>query len=376
MYLYALQYRSRSQTTVEEKPNSIDINFIYMSLISIKFTIFVYNNKTEKDTFEMISLETNFAGLKLKNPLVAASSGLSNSLSKIKDLEKAGVSAIVLKSLFEEQIENHSEKLLQITDYPEAADYINTYISMNHVEKYLDLIHTAKQECKIPIIASINCYKLSKWVDFAKSIQDAGADAIELNIFLLNAGEFEDGKLEDTYVDIVRELRDKISVPIIVKMANNIGNLPKLVNKLKALGTDGIILFNRFHQLDIDINKMEITAGTVFSHPADFHNTLRWTAITSAKCSDMDIACSTGVHTWEDVIKGILAGGSVIQLCSMLYEQGLDSVSNILTCMEEWMIQNNYESIDDFKAKLNYSNIKDPSIYERVQFMKYFSNYK
>lgn len=324
----------------------------------------------------MISLETTFAGLTLKNPFIAASSGLSNSLSKIKELEKAGVSAIVLKSLFEEQIENHSEKLQQIADYPEAADYINTYISMNHVDKYLDLIKSAKAECKIPIIASINCYKLSKWVDFAKSIQDAGADAIELNIFLLNTGEFEDSKLEATYINIVRELRKLIKIPLIVKMANSVGNLPKLVNSLKALGADGVVLFNRFHQLDIDINKMEISSGTVFSHPADFHNTLRWTAIVSGRTTDIDIACSTGIHTWEDVIKGILAGGSAVQLCSVLYEEGMDTVGNFITCLEEWMLQNNYERIDDFKAKLNYASIKDPTLYERVQFMKYFSNYK
>ncbi len=324
----------------------------------------------------MISLETTFAGLKLKNPLVAASSGLTNSISKIKELEKAGVSAVVLKSLFEEQIENHSEKLLQITDYPEAADYVNAYISMNHVEKYLDLIKSAKAECNIPIIASVNCYKLSKWVDFAKSIEKAGADAIELNVFLLNAGEFEDNKLENTYLSIVKELRRTVSIPIVVKMANNIGNLPGLVSKLKALGANGVVLFNRFYQLDIDINKMEITSGTVFSNPGDFHNTLRWTAIVSGKVSDIDIACSTGVHSWEDPIKGILAGASTIQLCSVLYEQGMDIVGNMLTCMEEWMGQNNFESIKEFSGKLDYSNIDSPALYERVQFMKYFSSYK
>lgn len=324
----------------------------------------------------MTGLETTFAGLTLKNPLVAASSGLTNSISKIRELEKAGVSAIVLKSLFEEQIENHSEKLLQITDYPEAADYVNAYISMNHVEKYLNLIREAKKACSIPIVASINCYKLSNWIDFAKSIEEAGADALELNVFLINAGEYEDNKLENTYLSIVRELKKIISIPIVVKMANNIGNLPGLVGKLKALGMNGVVLFNRFYQLDIDINKMEITSGTVFSHPADFHNTLRWTAITSGRVPDIDIACSTGAHTWEDIIKGILAGASTIQLCSALYEQGLDTVGNMLTCVEEWMSQNNYESLDDFRGKLNYSNINDPSLYERVQFMKYFSNYK
>lgn len=324
----------------------------------------------------MTSLETTFAGLTLKNPLVAASSGLTNTISKIRELEKAGVSAIVLKSLFEEQIENHSEKLLQITDYPEAADYINAYISMNHVEKYLNLIRDAKEACSIPIVASINCYKLSKWVDFAKSIEEAGADAIELNVFLINAGEYEHDKLENTYLNIVRELKRTVSIPVVVKMANNIGNLPGLVSKLKALGTDGVVLFNRFYQLDIDINKMEITSGTVFSNPSYFHNTLRWTAIVSGRVSDFDIACSTGVHSWEDCIKGVLAGASTIQLCSALYEQGMDTVGNMLTCIEEWMEQNNYERIDDFKGKLNYSNIKDPSLYERVQFMKYFSSYK
>lgn len=324
----------------------------------------------------MTNLQTTFAGITLKNPLIAASSGLTNSISKIKELEKAGVSAIVLKSLFEEQIENHSEKLLQIADYPEAADYINTYIDMNHVDKYLDLIKSAKTECQIPIIASINCYKLSRWVDFAKKIEEAGADAIELNVFLLNAGEFEDNKLENTYISVVKELKAHLTIPIVVKMANNIGNLPGLISKLKAHGVDGIVLFNRFYQLDIDINKMEITSGSVFSNPSDFSNTLRWTAIVSGRVPKIEIACSTGVHTWEDTIKGILAGASTIQLCSVLYEQGMDVVGNMLTCMEEWMMQHNYENIDEFRGKLNYSNIESPALYERVQFMKYFSSYK
>ena len=181
----------------------------------------------------MITLETTFAGLKLKNPLIAASSGLTNSVSKIVELENAGIGAIVLKSLFEEQIENHSEKLSQITDYPEAGDYINAYIQMNHMGKYLDLIRSAKEKCSVPIIASINCYKSAKWIDFAKTIQDAGADALELNLFVLNAGEFGDTYLEDTYVNIVREIKKVIHIPVIIKMAKNISNLPGLISKLK-----------------------------------------------------------------------------------------------------------------------------------------------
>lgn len=324
----------------------------------------------------MVNLQTTFAGLTLKNPFIAASSGLTNSLSKIKELDKVGIGAVVLKSLFEEQIENHTEKLTQISDYPEAADYINAYIQMNHVEKYLDLIRSVKAECTIPVVASINCYKLTRWTDFAKSIEAAGADAIELNVFLLNAGEYGDTYLEDSYISIVKQLKKTVKIPVVVKMAKNMGNLPGLVGKLKALGTDGIVLFNRFYQLDIDINKMEITAGTVFSNPADFHETLRWTAIVSGRVKEIDILCSTGVHSWEDTIKGILAGASGVQLCSVLYEQGVEVIGNMITCVEEWMEQNNYERISDFKGKLNYANIASPSLYERVQFMKYFSNYQ
>lgn len=324
----------------------------------------------------MVNLETTFAGLRLKNPLIAGSSGLTNSIKKIKELENAGIGAIVLKSLFEEQIENHSEKLTQIADYPEAADYINTYVEMNHMEKYLDLIRSAKKECDVPIIASVNCYKLSRWVEFAKTIQDAGADAIELNVFVLNAGEFGDTYLENSYVSIVKELRKIIRIPVVIKMAKNISNLPGLVGKLKALGAGGVVLFNRFYQLDIDIKNLEITSGPVFSNPSDFSETLRWTAIVSGCVPDFDIACSYGVHSWEDAIKGILAGAGAIQLCSLLYEQGPDVIEDTLMCMEEWMHQSNYERIDEFKGKLNYANIKSPALYERVQFMKYFSNYK
>ncbi len=324
----------------------------------------------------MVNLETTFAGIRLKNPLIAASSGLTNSVKKIKELEEAGIGAIVLKSLFEEQIENHSEKLSEIADYPEAADYLNTYIKMNHVEKYLDLIRSAKSACSIPIIASINCYKLSRWTDFAKSIQDAGADALELNVFVLDPGEFGDTYLEDSYVKIVRELKKVIRIPVVIKMSKTISNLPGLIGKLKALDADGAVLFNRFYQLDIDITKMEITSGPVFSNPSDFSETLRWTAIVSGRVPDFDIACSYGVHSWEDAIKGVLAGAGGIQLCSVLYEQGLDVIQNMLTCMEEWMLQNNYTGIEEFKGKLNYRNINSPSMYERVQFMKYFSSYK
>lgn len=324
----------------------------------------------------MIDLSTEYAGLKLRNPLIAASSGLTNSLHKIKQLEKAGVAAIVLKSLFEEQIDSHSEKLSLTSDYPEAGDYIDTYVEMNHVGKYLDLIQQAKAACNIPIIASINCYKVSRWIDFAKKIEDVGADALELNVFLINTGEYGDRHLEESYINIVRELKKVIRIPLIIKMARSVSNLPNLVEKLEAMGVSAAVLFNRFYQLDIDINSMEITSGPVFSNPSDFSETLRWTAITSGYVPDINIACSYGVHKWEDIIKGILAGATAMQLCSVLYESGLRVIPEMLTNLEEWMGQNNYNKLDQFRGKLNYSNIPSPVLYERAQFMKYFSNHK
>ena len=323
----------------------------------------------------MINLSTEYAGLKLRNPLIAASSGLTNSIQKIKKLEKAGVGAIVLKSLFEEQIDSHSEKLNLTSDYPEASDYINAYVEMNHVEKYLDLIREAKSSCSIPIIASINCYKVARWIDFAKNIEAAGADALELNIFLINTGEYGDRYLEESYIKIVREVKKAIKIPIIIKMARTVSNLPGLVEKLEALGVGAVVLFNRFYQLDIDINAMEITSGPVFSHPEDFSETLRWTAITSGYVPNFNIACSYGVHKWEDIIKGLLAGATAMQLCSVLYEKGLEIIPEMITCLEEWMSQNNYKNIDEFRGKLSYANIPDPALYERAQFMKYFSNH-
>lgn len=324
----------------------------------------------------MINLSTEYAGLKLRNPLIAASSGLTNSISKIIKLDKAGVGAVVLKSLFEEQIDSHSEKLNLTSDYPEASDYINAYVEMNHVEKYLDLIREAKSLCNIPIIASINCYKVANWINFAKSIEDAGADALELNIFLINTGQYGDRYLEESYINIVREIKKIISIPIIIKIARTVSNLPGLVEKLEALGVSAVVLFNRFYQLDIDINAIEITSGPVFSHPEDFSETLRWTAITSGYVPNFNIACSYGVHKWEDIIKGLLAGATAMQLCSVLYEEGLEIIPEMINNLKDWMTQNNYKRIEEFRGKLSYLNIPNPALYERAQFMKYFSNPK
>lgn len=320
-------------------------------------------------------MKTQYAGLTLRNPLIVGSSGLTNNAERNKEFEKAGAGAIVLKSLFEEQIEMQSDTLMQESDYPEAADYIRGYVKANQVNDYLNLIKNTKEVCSIPVIASINCYKADVWIDFAHQIELAGADALELNVFFLETDiDGDPNEIRDLYVNIIRKVKETVSIPVIMKIGKNFNNIPALVNTLRVNGADAVVLFNRFYQPDIDINNMQIVSGNVFSNHSDLSDTIRWTAIVAGKIPEIDIACSTGVHDWEDVIKCLLAGATAVQMCSALYTHGAEIIPQVLTCMEEWMHQARYRSIDEFRGKLNYANIPHPALYERSQFMKYFSN--
>lgn len=323
----------------------------------------------------MIDLKTQYAGLTLRNPIIVGSSGLTINPERNKEFEKAGAGAIVLKSLFEEQIEMQGDTMIDTSAYPEALDYVRQYVKANHVNKYLELIQATKEICTIPVIASINCYKADVWIDFAKQIEIAGADALELNIFFLQTDlsySYEENR--QLYIDIVRRIKETVSIPIIVKLGKHFSNIPHLVNDLKVNGANGVVLFNRFYQPDIDINNLQLVSGNVFSSHSDLSDTIRWTALVSGKVPGIDISASTGVHDWEDVIKCLLAGASTIQMCSSLYTHGGAIISQVLTCVEEWMNQARFKSIPEFRGRLNYSNIPDPAIYERSQFMKYFSN--
>lgn len=325
----------------------------------------------------MINLETKYAGLTLRNPLIIGSSGLTNNAEQNKKLEDAGAGAIVLKSLFEEQIELQSNALQQNSDYPEAIDYIYNYVKANQLNSYLELIQKTKKLCTIPIIASINCYKSDAWIEFARQIEAAGADALELNVFLLETDlTYDYQQTLDLYIKLIRKVKETVSIPIMVKISKMVGNIPALVHTLTINGADAVVLFNRFYQPDIDIHSLKVTANNVFSQPSDLSDTLRWTAIVSGKIQGISIASSTGIHEWEDVIKCLLAGADAVQLCSTIYKQGPGIISQILTCLEEWMSQKKYQSIDEFKGKLSYTHIANPSLYERAQFMKYHSNRK
>lgn len=323
----------------------------------------------------MTSLNTEYAGLNLKNPIIVGSSGLTNNAKKNKELEKSGAGAIVLKSLFEEQIEMMSDYMLEGTDYPEASDYIRNYVKSDQLVDYLGLVRETKKLCSIPVIVSINCYKANAWTDFAKQIESAGADAIELNIFSISTDihNHPEGLVKD-YIQILRKVKSVVRIPVIVKMTKMFGNIPYMVNKLYENGAAAVVMFNKYYQPDIDVHSLQIVSGHVFSSAVDISDTLRWTGIVSGIIPQINIACSTGIHDWEDVLKCILAGASAVQIASVIYQHGNEVIPQMLRSIEEWMATMNYKTITDFKGKLNFSNIPDPQLYERAQFMKYFSN--
>ncbi|MGC9352397.1 MAG: dihydroorotate dehydrogenase-like protein [Mariniphaga sp.] len=326
----------------------------------------------------MANLETTYLGLKLKNPLVAASSGITNSAEKIKKLEQAGIGAVVLKSVFEEQINNEvTSMLLQDSHnagYPEAEDYIRNYLRDNTLTKHIKLIEETKKTVDVPVIASINCVSASEWTTFAKDFQEAGADALELNIFYVPVDRHEKpGVLEQLYVDVLEKVKKEVSIPVAVKIGLYHSNIISMVDKLKAGGAKGVVMFNRFYEPDINLDKLELTSSEVFSSPVEIRHTLRWVGLVSSEVQDIDIAASTGIHDGKSVVKQILAGAKVAQLCSTLYVNGNDVIPSMITEMETFMRKWNFKRLEDFRGRLSYKNIPDPLVYERSQFMKYFS---
>jgi dihydroorotate dehydrogenase (fumarate) len=327
----------------------------------------------------MANFETTYLGLQLRNPLVAASSGITNSVEKIKELEAAGIGAVVLKSIFEEQINNEVTSLLakdpQNTGYPEAEDYIKGYLRNNTVTKHLELLEETKKAVSIPVIASVNCVSSDEWTTFAKDFQEAGADALELNIFYVpNDRNERPGVVEQLYIDVLKKVKSQVTIPVSVKFGIYHSNIIAMADMLKANGADGVVMFNRFYEPDINVETLELTSSEVFSTPADIRRSLRWVGMVSSSVPKIEIAASTGIHDGNGVIKQLLAGARVVQLCSTLYINGVAVVPSILNDIYEFMKKWNFKKIDDFRGRLSYKNIPDPMMYERSQFMKYFSN--
>ena len=326
-----------------------------------------------KKHIAMTDLKTTFAGLSLRNPIIISSSGLTNSAGKNKKLAEDGAGAIVLKSLFEEQIMLEADQLKDPAFYPEASDYLEEYIREHKLSEYLTLIKESKKVCPLPIIASINCYTDSEWIDFAKMIEEAGADALEINILALQSEvQYTYGSFEQRHIDILRHIKKTVKIPVIMKLGDNLTNPVALIDQLYANGAAAVVLFNRFYQPDINIEKMEHISGEIFSNASDLATPLRWIGIASAVVDKIDYAASGGVANAESVVKAILAGASAVEVCSAVYLNTNAFIGEANRFLSAWMERKGFKNIAQFKGKLNIKDVQGVNTFERTQFLKYF----
>ena len=324
----------------------------------------------------MKKLETTFAGLKLKNPFIVSSCNLTNSAEKNKKWEDAGVGAVVLKSLFEEEIEAEADWVNDGT-HAEELDYLQTYYRAHRLEEYLRLIKETKALCSIPVIASINCYQLTGWTDFAKQIQQAGADAIELNIMsVCSELDYEYGAYERLHIDIVQKIKQVVSLPIVVKLGRNLTNPMPLIHQLYAHGVAGVVLFNRMASPDFNIDTLKFANAEALGHPSDLYESLRWVGLASERVPALSYAASGGVTDGASLVKALLAGASAVEVCSALYRHGVPQVQEMLAFLSEWMAQHNFKKISDFKGLMNAQKTGSASAFARSQFFKQFGKYE
>lgn len=323
----------------------------------------------------MERLSVKYLGLNLKSPLIVSSSRLTSSPGYLKEAEDSGAGAVVLKSLFEEQITQHINTLSSSSGYPEADDYTAYYIKSHSVEEYLTLIRKAKKILSIPVIASINCFSTEGWTGFSKNIAEAGADALEINVFFLPLDRKKSAAEEEKiYLDLIEKLKKIVRIPIAIKIGYRFSNILYMIDQFYMRKVEGVVMFNRFYEPDINIDKIDIVPAPIFSHESERRYVLRWIAMASAQDIKIDISASTGVHSGADAIRYLLAGAHSVQVCSVLYEKGIPFLKQMNRQIETWMDKNGFTTIKDFRGKLNYRNYVKPVIYERTQFMKYFSS--
>jgi len=317
-------------------------------------------------------------GLKLKNPIIAASSGLTDTAEKVKKLEDSGVGAVVLKSLFEEQIRMEVDSLgmnNMFDTYSDNENYIAFYTKQNTVNEYLTLIKDSKAKVNIPVIASINCYSMGEWVEFAQKIEEAGADGIELNMFILPGDTERKGEeIEQKYFDIIRKVQENTSLPVAVKLSYYFSGMGEILKRISQTGIKGMVLFNRFYNPDVDLENEKIKPSRIFSVPEENSMCIRWIGLLSDKIN-CDMAASTGIDDGYAVLKNILVGAKAVQVASALYQNKLDHIDQMLKEMESWMQKKGYHSVKELIGKLNYSK-HNVELYERAQFMKYYSSYE
>ena len=320
-----------------------------------------------------MDLSSTFMGKAIKNPIIVSSSHLTSRVESIQKLADHGAAAIVLKSLFEEQILSDKAVLNKQDDmyywYPEAVDFLDSFIAEEGISEYLQLIERTKKSVDIPVFASINCVSPSKWPKIAADLENSGADGLELNIFIPPSDIEQTGyQIEETYIDIIHEVRRNITLPVAVKIGSHFSNLYRTLFKLSNMEINSLVLFNREFRPDINIDNMRVVSDNVISSPVEITLSLRWIALMRRKAG-VELIAATGIHDAAGIIKQILAGATSVQICSALYKNGVDYVATLLDDLQEWMKSKGYSDLKSFRGLVGANELNAAS-FERVQFMK------
>ncbi|MGD9144311.1 MAG: dihydroorotate dehydrogenase-like protein [Anaerolineae bacterium] len=330
----------------------------------------------------MVDLTTTYMGLKLKNPIVPSASPLSASLDNIKRMEDAGAAAVTLHSLFEEQIEFEAEALTHFLEhgteqFAEALTYFpQVHEFRREPDDYVEHIRQAKEAVDIPIIASLNGISPGGWTSYAKRFEDAGADAVELNVYFIPTNfHLMSYDIEDLYVKLLKDVKKYVSIPVAMKLSPYFSAMPHVASLLDAEGADALVLFNRFYQPDIDIEELEVVPNLQLSSPVEMRLPMRWIAILYGKV-DCSMALTSGIHTTEDVIKAVMVGSDVANVCSVLLKAGIGKIDELLEGVTTWMEEYEYESVEQMKGSMSHRSVPEPAAFERANYMKVLNSYK
>jgi dihydroorotate dehydrogenase (fumarate) len=324
----------------------------------------------------MADISCKYLGMTLKSPIVVGSCGLTQSVSRIADLEQNGAGAVVLKSIFEEEIAFEFQDMLRQAapgayNY-EHFDYYDYQIKEERLGRYIQLIQESKRAVSIPVIASVNCTYSHEWTFFAERLQAAGADALELNMFF-PPSDFKRTSQERTqlYFDTIAKVKSRVSIPIVLKISHYMDDLGAMIQRLSQTGISALVLFNRFYSPDFDIDQQRVVQTNVFSNSTEYALPMRWVALMAGRV-DCDLVASTGIHDGRTVIKQILAGATAVQVVSTLYKNGTAHLKSMLQEVQDWMIRNEYYALEQFRGAMSQAKSEDPAVYERFQFMKHF----
>jgi len=329
-----------------------------------------------------MDLNTTYLGMELKNPLVPSASPLSRNLDMIRRLEDAGAAALVMHSLFEEQITLESQQLDHYLDYftDAFAEALTWYPNKKDYrvgpEEYLERIQKAKDAVEIPIIGSLNGISTGGWLSYAEEIEQAGADALVLNVYYIPTDPLIDGQaVEEITLNVLETVKESVTIPVAVKLSPYFSAMAHMAEKLADAGADALVLFNRFYQPDFDLEDLEVVPHLLLSTSAELRLPLRWIAILYGRI-DVDFALTTGVHTVEDAIKGIMAGADITMMASELLKNGPDRIGEMLVGIEQWMEERDYESVAQMRGSMSQQNVADPAAFERANYMKTLQSWR